>query len=214
MADVIEVSSETTVTARADPLPLDIALTSWSDIRSWQLDNVLPKLGLENTPEHRNWVMYATNNTPGSEVSVASTIHSNGSRELVISGDLTFRVVDIFYSPRGTKMTQAYTHQGRYHNADEPALTAWAYDGSLMYKTYYYEGQKTNLDGPADISYYDGNNTVRVEEWFYDGIPRNITNSEPAVIVYHPDGTVKTKIWYTNGVQSRREDYDRRGNRG
>jgi len=213
MADVVEVSEVTMVTARADPLPFDEALTSWDDIKEWQLDNVLPKLGLENTPEHRKWVMFATNDNPGSELAVATTIYSNGIRELVISGGLADCVVKIKYAANGIKVWQEYTYQGKYHHTEEPAWVEWADDGRLLQETYYYDGRKMRLNGPAETTYYIDNNSVHRETWFYDGMIRNINENEPARILYYRDGTIQTKIWYTNEVRSRREDYDQQGNR-
>jgi len=209
MADVIDVVTSTSVAARADPLPLDTALTSWYDILNWQLGNITLKLGLEDTAEHRKWVMFATNEAPGGpELTVASTIYSDGSRELVVECDITDRVMRILYNPAGTKIKQEYTHRDMYHNADDAALTVWADDGSLVYKAYYYEGQKSWFGDPADITYYPGTNRVHVAKWFWHGVLRNIISLEPAVVVYLPYGTVQTKMWYVNGVLNRREDYD------
>lgn len=182
---------------------------SRSDIRTWQLNNIMLKLGLEDTQEHRKWVMFATNETPGgAELTVATTTYSDGSRGLVVECGITDRVMRILYNPEGTKIKQEYMHRGMYHNADDAALITWAYDGSLVHKVYYYEGRKAWFGDPADITYYPGTNRVHVAKWFWDGVPRNLISGEPAVIVYLPYGTVKTKMWYVNGVLSRREDYD------
>lgn len=51
LADVIEQTSTTSVTVRAGAAP------AGADV-GWYIEDVLRKLGLENTPQHRKWLEF------------------------------------------------------------------------------------------------------------------------------------------------------------
>jgi hypothetical protein len=143
IADVTETVIVTRVDEQADPPPHWLADQPSSATQSWQLSNVLAKLGLEDTPEHRDWIMYVSDNDPSRRISrTTRTMPQHDARGITVACD--DRQVEVAETMAGERRLLRYFTDGRLHHPDAPAVTTTC-DGRVVREEWYCHGITSGL---------------------------------------------------------------------
>jgi hypothetical protein len=202
VAAVVEQTSVTSVTVRAGVAPAGAS-------KDWYLEDVLWKLGLEDTPQHREWLLFVAQDTPGTTTFVYTVVvYSDQTRIITLAAEYGMESVRLTRAANGVLTKQEYLIGDRPSRFDGPAATYWNTDGKIIFEGYIIDGVFHNTDGPAMTRMFPDTGTMWYERWYRYGRIHN-DNDDPAIVYYNEDGSVKKRKWYTDGVMTREETYSR-----
>ena len=73
-----------------------------------------------------------------------------------------------------------------------------------IYYYHFYNKKLHRKDGPAEISYYENGNKISLEKYYING---NLHRENgPAIIYYFIDGSIRSKLYYFNGIEFKPEE--------
>ena len=202
VAAVVEQTSVTSVTVRAGVAPAGAG-------KDWYLEDVLWKLGLEDTPQHREWLLFVSRDTPGTTTFVYNVVaYSDQTRVITLADKNGMESVKLTKAATGALIREEYLINGVPNRFHAPAVTQWNTTGKMTMQEYYVGLELHNDEGPAVVRYNTDTGLPWYEKWYRHGRLHN-ENDESAYILYNEDGSIRKKKWYTNGVMTREETYSR-----
>lgn len=197
--DIAVVEQTLTTTVHADKAPSNVGVTEW------YISDVLRKLGLEDTPRHREWLLFVSQDTPGTTTFVYTTItYSDQTRIITLVNKYGFQSIKLTEAANAQLISQEYLTNGRPNKCNGPAVTTWSTNGAMTSQGYMLGGRFHNTKGPALIRYFPDTDIIWHQRWYRHGQIHN-DNDEPACIIYKEDGSVKRMKWYINGVLVRED---------
>ena len=103
-----------------------------------------------------------------------------------------------YYYANGQVERESWWVNGQRHRLDGPAWVRYYDNGQVASEEWLVDGKNHRLDGPAYIQYH-ANGQVRYEYWRVNGVNHRLDG--PAVVLYHANGQVANEGWYYEGKQ-------------
>jgi antitoxin component YwqK of YwqJK toxin-antitoxin module len=110
--------------------------------------------------------------------------------------------IDVRYYPTGEKLSETYYLNGLKHRIGGPAYIVYHSNGNIKILKWYENDKTHNVDDAAFVSFYE-NGKVHVKKWYLNDLQHRDDNDKPAWIHFNEDGSILYLRWFYNDHQHR-----------